>query len=311
MKVPWIKNKAAVFICIGLLWHCSPDRAGNGSPALDPEGSQNNESLVLEIESAAYTLGDFSRYVGHTAGEEAKELDENTLSRLFDTFVDEKLLLAEARNRIGLEDQVPDEQLLTNSSMDPSLKNRRLIEWRTGELAAGVTVEPGEISAYYENNKRDFLRPARVKVSQILLDSEDKAVQALDNVKDGDESRFREVAQLMSVGVEANKGGAMGVFQMGELPSELETVIFSLQAGEISQVVESAYGYHLFRLDEKYGPELISEQDASPEIETKIRDRKFQDLLAAHIAELKQRLSCTKYIENLSFTYSRNGNKYE
>ncbi len=311
MRVLWIKNAAVVFICTGMLWLCSTDRAGNGNPSPDPEESQNNESLVLEIEGSAYTLGDFSRYVRHTAGEEAKDLDEITLSRLFDTFVDEKLLLAEARARIGSEDQVPDEQLLTNNSMDPSLQNRRLIEWWTGELAAGVTVEPAEISAYYEAHKRDFLRTARVRVSQILVDSENKAVEALDNVKGGDESRFRDVAQLMSVGVEADKGGAMGVFQMGELPSELEAVIFSLQTGEISQVVESAYGYHLFRLDEKLGPELISEQDAFPEIETKLREKKFQELLAAHIGELKKRMSCARYVEHLSFTYTRNGNRDE
>ncbi len=284
---------------------------GNGNPALDPEKSQNNQSLVLEIESTPYTLGDFFHFVGDTAGEEAKDLDEITLSRLFDAFEDEKLLLAEARARIGSEGPIPDEQLLINTSMDPRLQNRRLIEWWTGELATGVTVEPDEISAYYEAHKKDFLRPARVRVSQILLESQNKAVEALDNVKGGDQSRFREVAQLMSVGVEADKGGDMGMFQMGELPSELETVIFSLQTGEISQVVESAYGYHLFRLDEKQGPELISEQDAGSEIEAKIRERKFQDLLSAHIGELKQRKSCTRYIENLSFTYTRNGNSEE
>ncbi len=311
MRVSRLKIAAVVFVCTGLLWHCSTDGPGNGMPALDPEHSQKIESVVLEIEGVPYTLGDFSRYVGHTAGEEAEELDENILSRIFDNYVDEKLLLAEARNRIGLEDQVPDEQLLTSGSMDPSLQDRRLIEWWTGKLAADVTVEPEEIAAYYEENKRDFLRPARVRVSQILLDTENKAIQALDNVKDGDEARFREVAQLMSVGVEADKGGEMGVFQMGELPYELEAVIFSMQAGEVSQVVESAYGYHLFRLDEKHEPELVSGQDAALEIEAKIRDIKFQDLLTAHFIELKQRLSCTKFIDNLSFTYSRNGNDYE
>jgi hypothetical protein len=52
---------------------------------------------------------------------------------------------------------------------------------------------------------------------------------------------------------------------------------------------------------------LISEEEAAREIENRIRERKIQDYLAAHIADLKDSINWTSYTQNLSFTYVRNG----
>ena len=312
----------ALMCAIALCFCRSGD--SDGESGLSSRAIRGGDAVVLVVELASYSLSDFLRYVTLTTGEEAGNLTEAVLSRMFDSYVEDKLLLAEARTRnISLEGDEPkgDEGVkdesgaagaasgLEDDEMMQLQSDRLLIKKWTGLLVAGLAADPEEIASYYSEKKREFLKPARVSVSQILLATQEKAIQALDMVKDASNSRFREVARLMSVGVEADKGGAMGVFELGQLPSEMESVIFALQEGEVSQVVESSYGFHIFRVDKKFAPELISEEEATREIKSRIRDRKIQDHLSAHIAELKERMNWTSYTQNLSFTYVRNGNE--
>ena len=101
----------------------------------------------------------------------------------------------------------------------------------------------------------------------------------------------------------------MGVFEMGQLPFEMESVIFSLEKGELSSVVESSYGYHIFRLDKKYDPELTSLEEASAEIKMKILDQKIKQALSQHLLDLKDKIDFISFPENLSFPYQRNSDE--
>ncbi|MGB2906884.1 MAG: peptidylprolyl isomerase [Candidatus Aminicenantaceae bacterium] len=301
-------HAAVVLVCAGLLGSCraqEPEDRRSNSETNDPREA---ESVVLSVEDESYTQADFSSYLAKTVGDEAPELSEAVLSRLYDSFVEERLLLAEAWDWVDQLDPADRESLVAQGG-GRLPEDRQLIEIWARILTKDITVAPEEVSDYYEMHKRDFLKPARVRVSQILLSTEDKAVQALDMIKESDESRFREVARQMSIGVEADKGGAMGVFELGQLPTEMETVIFALQEGDISRIVESAYGYHLFRLDASYPPELVPEEESAPEIEAKILEGKLQVQLSSHLVALKQRLDWTMETQNLAFTYLRNGHE--
>ena len=86
------------------------------------------------------------------------------------------------------------------------------------------------------------------------MDTEERAVEILEHVKISAESEFRSLARENSKGVEAPKGGELGVFEIGQLPSEMEKIVFTMNEGDISPVVGSLYGYHIFRLDKKFGP---------------------------------------------------------
>jgi parvulin-like peptidyl-prolyl isomerase len=297
---------AAVLVCACLLGRCDAQDPEGRASASDLNDPRKAERVVLSVEGNSYTQADFSLYVARTAGEEASQFSGEVLSRLFDSFVEEKLRLAEALHWVDRLDPAEKESLVSQGG-GRIPEDRQLIEIWARILTKDITAAPEEITAYYTEHKRDFMKPVRVRVSQILLATENKAVQALDMIKDSDESRFREVARQMSIGVEADKGGAMGVFELGQLPSEMETVIFALQEGESSRIVESSYGYHVFRLDVKYSPELVSEDDASPEIEDRILEGKFQAQLASHFASLRERLDWRAETGNLFFSYLRNG----
>ncbi len=275
---------------------------------------------ILKIENSFFTNADFEKYVRATLGDDQKALTAASLSRLFDDFIQEKIFLEAAMNQnLSLTEEEkreylakfskeigPDEESSLDADVVGILFDRLLIEKYTYALVRDIAVSDAEVKEYYNLRKRDFLRPERVKVSQILLKSEDKAIEIYERVSGASEEEFRRIARQESVGLEAFKGGEMGVFEMGQLPYEMEKVVFYLQEGDISPVIESAYGFHIFRLDQRFEPELISEQEAAVSIRSKLRNHKIQQRLSDHFEELKTTTDWTFYPWNMSFPYQRN-----
>lgn len=275
------------------------------------------KKVILEVAGTAYRNSDLDRYVRDNAGK--GELSPASLSRLYDRFVEEKLLLAAARGQgvsltpeeerdylAKLAEEAPPGEAGPMAAGSPNVFDRPLIEKYSGRFLAGLSVRDDEVHAYYEAHKKDYLVPERVRVSQILLATETKAVDVLRRLENASEEEFRKVAREESIGPEAFKGGAMGVFKAGDLPFEMEKVVFPLEEGRLSPVVESSYGYHIFRVDRKLPPQLLPEAEAAPSIQLKVLDGKVKDALASHLEELKRTLAWSLYPDRLSFAYQRN-----
>ncbi|MGZ7066008.1 MAG: peptidylprolyl isomerase [Candidatus Aminicenantales bacterium] len=275
---------------------------------------------ILRVESREFTNDDLAAYIKATGGNEAKSLSAESLSRLFDRFVDEKIVLEAARQRNmtltadekkNYLDKLAGESNPDRSAPAPDatatdgLFDGLLVEKYTYQVIKDVRVEDPEVPAYYDEHKKDFLLPERVQVSQILVPTEQKAVEVLRRVENAPEAEFRKSAREESSGPEAFKGGLMGIYKPGDLPYDMEKVIFALDVGKVSQVVESAYGYHIFRLDRKFPPQLQSLSEAAPAVKIKVLDRKIKDALAVHLGGLKDTLSWKILPENLFFSYQR------
>jgi parvulin-like peptidyl-prolyl isomerase len=303
-----------------LLVNCESNGPAQRSPSgLDTQEAKQNY-IILRVQESFYFNSDLERYLRLGLGNDYEELSDISLSRLVDNFVEEKIFLEAARNQemsLTLEEK---KEYLARYINQPAAEENKspmgeeeinllfdqfLVEKYTYALVKETKVEEEEIEEYYLEHKREFLLPERVKVSQILLPSEDKAVKILERVKNAGLEDFRRTARTESIGVEAPKGGEMGVFEMGQLPPEMESVIFSLHEGEVSPVLESSYGFHIFRLDARFEPELTREEEARASIETKILSQKIKDQIYRKIQELKDSLEWNFYPQNLYFSYQR------
>jgi parvulin-like peptidyl-prolyl isomerase len=314
---------AGVFVALSLLVlaGCQEKKAERAVEAIKFDDMGMKNLIILRVQDISYTNSDFEDYLRFTIGDDYKALPLLSLGRLLDGFIEEKILLEASRNKgITLTEEEQKEYLakvssesVFNGKKQPLGKaeaeiliERLFVEKYTFEIVKDTEVRDEEIQEYYGLNRREFLRPERVEVSQILLKSEEKAVELLKEMKDSSQEDFKRIAQKESAGVEASKGGKMGVFEMGQLPDEMEKVIFALNPGELSSVVESSYGYHIFRLDARYEPELISGEEAAASITVKILDQKIKDRLSSHISELKEEIDWEFHKENLFFPYQRN-----
>jgi parvulin-like peptidyl-prolyl isomerase len=311
---------AAAFVCLLLAAGACRKKATGTDPAGSTAADGRSVAIVLQIEGAAYSAADFEKYLQLNAGLEWKNLEPRALSRIFDNFTQEKLLLARAKaRRIELTDEERSTYLArlktasTISGTDApavtidnaAIADKLLVEKYLASLLSTLSVADAAVAEYYDAHKRDFLQPERVQVSQILLPSEAQATDVLNRIKNVGEDQFRVAARAESTGIEAAKGGLLGEFSAGQLPPELEKAIFVLKTGETSRVVESSYGFHIFRLDKRFETRLQTLAEATPAIRAKLLDAKSETLIADHVEELKATLEWKADTDKLPFPYQR------
>jgi parvulin-like peptidyl-prolyl isomerase len=300
---------------------CKRKNAGEDPAAVDAVETAKKGTIVLQVEGTAYSSADFEKYLKLNAGLEWKTLDSQALSRLFDNYVQEKLLLARAKARAVVltdgERSAYLAKLKTASTVngvdappvatidDAVVAEKLIVEKYLSTLLATLNVDDAAVAEYYDAHKKDFLQPERVQVSQILMETEAKASDLLNRLKGTGEDGFRAAARAESKGLEAPKGGLLGEFSAGQLPPELEKAIFVLKTGEMSRVVESTFGYHIFRLDRRFETRLQTLADATPAIRAQLFDAKSEALIEAHVEELKATMEWKTDTDKLPFPYQR------
>src|SRR5690606_22575432 len=102
--------------------------------------------------------------------------------------------------------------------------------------------------AYYENHLSEFRVPAAVRLRQIVTDPKEKAESILRRLRNGE--NFAKLARDLSLSPDRERGGDVGFITQGLFPREFD-VGFSMKPGEISPIITSAYGFHLFKVLEK------------------------------------------------------------
>jgi peptidyl-prolyl cis-trans isomerase C len=149
-----------------------------------------------------------------------------------------------------------------------------------------VTVSSREVRRYYKDNPQEFEKPQQVRVRQIVVSTEEEAQKVMASLKAG--ADFSAVAREKSTAPEAEKGGDLGYFARGEMPSEFN-VVFSLQKGAITGPVKSPYGYHIFRLEDRRKAGTVGFEEAYKEIAEKLRREKEDKSYNTWLTALRSR----------------------
>ncbi|MBD3413027.1 MAG: hypothetical protein GF421_01175 [Candidatus Aminicenantes bacterium] len=316
------KKEAMAVVCCLLLVACAEKGPEEQTfQELHDEAIKNE--VILMIGNSFYTNSDFEDYLLLTIGENHKETSDLSRSRLLDSFMEEKLLLAAARDqgiflteeekkayiaRLSREFKLSEGMVKEEVEIN-TLLEKRLIEKFTLGLVEDISVSSEEIMEYYTSHKKDFLRQEKRRVSQILLKTEDQAIEVYKKVRGATEEEFRKIAREESEGMEASRGGEIGLFEWGQLPLEMDKVVFSLRQGQVSQVIESEYGYHIFRIDEVIKSAPLPDkpdQEVSSKIEMKILNQKINEIVQNYLERLKSDLNWDFYPDRLNFSYQKN-----
>lgn len=158
---------------------------------------------------------------------------------------------------------------------------RKLIERR---ISGQVKVEEADVEAYYRANQQRFRRPPRVKLQQIVTESKAEAFRLRTQLARG--ADFARLARASSVTPEAKNGGVVGWFSPGQLPEKLDEVAFKLRRGQISDVVQTPYGFHVLR--------IIEQENAADlkfdEVQEMIQQKLFQERQALLFQQYAQQL---------------------
>lgn len=151
--------------------------------------------------------------------------------------------------------------------------------------AAGESPEATEAEAkkFYDDNPKRFSSPEQVRASHILIkpDQKDEAAKTAAKKKIADLLKrarggedFAELAKQYSEDPGSKAKGGEYVFPRGRMVKPFEDAAFSLEVGQISDIVETTHGYHIIKLSEKMPAETTSFEEAREDIITNLGKQK-------------------------------------
>ena len=157
-------------------------------------------------------------------------------------------------------------------------------------------ISENDMKKYYEDNKDDFYTDT-VTASHILIKTQDdegnelsdtkkkeakkKAEEVLAKVKAGED--FAELAKEYSEDSSASSGGDLGTFGRGKMVTEFEDAAFAMNAGEISDIVQTEYGYHIIKVTDR-----VNKQESYEDVKDKIKSTLVSEKYAEYIEKLRE-----------------------
>lgn len=151
------------------------------------------------------------------------------------------------------------------------------------DIRGSVTVNAKEIQDYYDRNLQDFAVPPEVKARHILIRSDltaadpvaakeeakRKAAGILKRLKQGEDFKGLAIRYSEDPG-SASKGGDLGWFARGVMVKQFEGAVFTLAVDEISELVDSPFGYHIIQLLDRHDAGVEELEVVTPDIKREL-----------------------------------------
>jgi peptidyl-prolyl cis-trans isomerase C len=281
--------------------------------------------VLARVNGEKVTRSEVEDFVHNLEGRAGGPLPADQRDRVYrgvlDQIVGYKLLLQEVKTRnvvvadadvdariAQLKKQFPSEELFIKTLAErkmtlESIKAEarkdisigRLIET---EIAPRVAVKPEQVEAFYKSNPDQFSQPEQVRARHILISvpetadaaakaqAKSKAQQILKEIKAGKD--FAALAKQHSQDPgSAPNGGDLGIFQQGQMVGPFNDAAFSLKPGAISNLVETQFGYHIIRVDEKQPARTVPLEEARPKIEQDLQNLNRETETQAFVKALR------------------------
>ena len=174
-------------------------------------------------------------------------------------------------------------------------------------ITAGLVVSDEEVQRHYDQNPGLYTPEPEVNVQQILIlcpREADKRVEAASRrkiekaaslLRDGE--AFDDVARELSLGRNKDRGGTVGFVKRGVAPPEVDAVIFTMSAGEISQPIRSDAGFHIIKVLERKGGEPRPLEEVTDNIRDVLLRRKRKDAVNIVIQRLRDSATVVSHLQ--------------
>ena len=285
----------------------------SGCP-LDRQAAEAGRPAV-EINDESIPYGEFEQYLQASFGPDTPAAaDSETRSRLFDQFVEERLLLQKAKGEgVRVDDDRVESYLADLGGDSPDGKSKpagaplkeqvrrslMIQVYKDRVLLREVKVEPEEIETYFREHPEEFRESRAVVLRQILLDDAGEARRLADILK-ADPGQFPVLARQNSI---APDRGQPRQYEEEELPEQLRAPVFALAPGEISEPLEDAGKVRIFQAVDQHEGKNLSLPEAKGKIRLLLLQRRAEETLARALADLKKEARIRVHLDHLPFHY--------
>jgi peptidyl-prolyl cis-trans isomerase C len=253
---------------------------------VDPEIQKEAETAALEQLSAAELL------YQEAAKVEVKDLDKQVAAKI-------------AENRAKFKTEAEFEQALNSVNMTSkdmeefTRKDLVISNYIQTKIVPKADVTEAEARKFYTDNlDKYFKKPESARASHILIGvpqgaseeerkkAKEKAEGILKRIKAGED--FAAIAKSESSCPSSAQGGDLGKFTRGQMVPEFDAAAFALKPGQVSDVVETQFGYHIVKLTEKEEAKTESFEDVKPKIMEFLKQEKVQKAISDQVDALKK-----------------------
>jgi peptidyl-prolyl cis-trans isomerase SurA len=165
------------------------------------------------------------------------------------------------------------------------------------EVGSHINIPGDEVKKYYDAHPQEFTRPEQVVLSEIFLSTEGKSPEEIESVqKKAEDFRnrvmkgddFNEIAKRYSEGSTAKDGGDLGTFKQSELAPQLEEVVFKMDKGQITDVIQTKTGFEVLKVENHYKAGLQPMDKVENEIMNRLYMQKMQPQMRDYLGQLRE-----------------------
>jgi len=188
---------------------------------------------------------------------------------------------------------------MSEAELADKLQRALTIQRLADHLLEAIEVTDAEMQQFYTQHPEQFQSPEQVQARHILIKvatDADEAAKAQARAKiaalqkrlaDGED--FATLARDHSEGPSNVRGGDLGYFMRGQMVAPFENAAFALAVGEVSDIVETPFGYHLIQVTDRRPAEAVDFESAKPQIRQKLVEGKGREAISQHLQDLRAR----------------------
>ncbi|MFA4919654.1 MAG: peptidylprolyl isomerase [Thermodesulfovibrionales bacterium] len=251
--------------------------------------SENKGDVLAIVGNRTISLADLERIMKFYPEERQKAFADNPRNKdMLLRRIVQGIVLSDLAKKEGF-----DKDPIIREQLSLSENDFLAIEFVKQKTSKDISVTDKDIETYYKTHPDEFKVKEQVLASHILIkvdttaSEEDKkkamakAEDLLKRVKAGED--FAKLATEFSDDPSGKaKGGDLGYFSRGRMVKEFEDAAFALKPGEISDIVTTKYGYHIIKVTDKKGEEILPLESIMKE---RVRKKLHEDFRQAKIKE--------------------------
>ncbi len=258
----------------------------------------------------------------------ADKIDVSILGReVLDRLITEKLLIEEVKKEkvtVNKEDEakslegmyaqfggeekmkafLKEKKIDLKKFMENFRSNLRISKLVNEKVIAGIVVSDEEAEKFFNENRKMFQAGGlQVKASHILIrvkpdadekqkrEAKRKIKNILEKLKNGED--FAQLAKEYSEGPSKASGGDLGYISKGQMVKPFEEALFALKKGEVSDIVETPFGYHLIKVFDIKEPKPIEFAQVKEVLKKQLKQAKSQGELKKYYENLRKNRKIT------------------
>jgi len=242
--------------------------------------ARQDGKVLAKINDKVITLGEFNNKIERLP-KHYQDIIMVQQKKFLDEIIREELLYQEGL-RLKIDQDAETQEVITEAR-----KKIIVARFINDKVNNAVQISDDELKKYYDEHSEEFMLPERWRASHILLSTRQEAEGIIAKLREGEP--FDQLARESSTDATSKQGGDVGYFSKGQLIPEFEETCFSLEVGEMSDVVETQFGYHIIKLTERKSPELQEFDDISDLIKKELDRERKKEVFEEIMSDLREK----------------------